>query len=101
MTKRREYSQPKLISNIGSLRLKTGLTQEQLAVFVGVTTNTIQNWEKGASGVEQIEKLLKLCVVLDCELSDLIEHIDSNNPSTKGFSVKELKEIRQKWAKQK
>lgn len=33
-------------SRVASLREQAGLTQVQLAVLVGVTPNTIQNWEK-------------------------------------------------------
>lgn len=32
-----------------NLREKTGLTQEEAAIKMGVTTNTIQNWERGVS----------------------------------------------------
>ncbi len=73
------------------------MTQQQLAVFVGVTTNTIQNWEKGTSGVDQIEKFLKLCAVLNCDLKDLIEYSDPQPAVAKGFSVDELRELRKKW----
>ena len=86
-------------SRVAELRKKAGLTQAQLAVFIGVTTNTIQNWEKD-SGLDQLEKYLKLCEVLGCELQDLIQYIQSpeeEKPKSKGFSLEELRELRKRW----
>lgn len=63
----------KLVSNIAELREHAGLTQRELALVVGVTETTIANWERGRSGLEWIERLIKLCDALDCELTDLIK----------------------------
>lgn len=82
---------------VATLREETGLTQQQLAVYIGVSTNTIQNWEKGASGVDQFEKILKLCTVLNCNLEDLIEYSENEEIRTTEFSIDELKEMRKKW----
>ena len=89
----------KLKSKVAELRNEAGLTQAQLAVFIGVTPNTIQNWEKG-SGLDQLEKYLKLCEVLGCELSDLIEYIETSEEEekkAKGFSLEELRQLRKRW----
>ncbi|MGK7894296.1 MAG: helix-turn-helix transcriptional regulator [Xenococcus sp. (in: cyanobacteria)] len=86
-------------SKVAKLRKKAGLTQAQLAVFIGVTPNTIQNWEKD-SGLDQLEKYLKLCEVLGCELSDLIEYTsapETEESKSKGFSLEELRELRKRW----
>ncbi|NET87069.1 MAG: helix-turn-helix transcriptional regulator [Kamptonema sp. SIO1D9] len=64
----------KPISKIGELRERAGITQRQLSIEVGVTENTIQNWEKGRAVLEQIKRLIRLCKVLDCKLEDLIEY---------------------------
>jgi transcriptional regulator with XRE-family HTH domain len=61
-----------LISNIGELREKAGLTQRELSLLLGVTETTIANWERGRSGLDWIERLIKLCRALDCDLEDLI-----------------------------
>lgn len=87
-------------SRIAELREQAELTQAQLAVLVGVTTNTIQNWESGKSGVEQIIKFLKLCTVLNCNLQDLIE--DTPNKSVEdvkpgSFSLQDLQALRRRW----
>jgi transcriptional regulator with XRE-family HTH domain len=90
----------KAISRIAGLREKAGLTQAQLAVLIGVTSNTIQNWETGKSGVEQIERFLKLCEVLGCNLNDLIEYVSDDSaeePKPGTFSLEQLRELRQRW----
>ncbi|NJL38909.1 MAG: helix-turn-helix transcriptional regulator [Leptolyngbyaceae cyanobacterium RM2_2_4] len=90
----------KAVSRIATLRDKTGLTQAQLAVLVGVTTNTIQNWESGKSGVDQIEKFLKLCEVLGCDLQQLIEYVpdpEADDTKAGSFSLEDLREMRQRW----
>lgn len=63
-----------LISNISTLREQSGLTQRELALIVGVTETTIANWERGRSGLEWIDRLIKLCKALDCSLEDLIDY---------------------------
>lgn len=87
-------------SRIAHLRNELGLTQAQLAVLVGVTNNTIQNWEKGRSGVDQIEKFLKLCEVLDCKLKDLIaydDHSGQDNQQAGEFTLDDLRDLRERW----
>ena len=45
-----------------SLRLQAGLTQEQVAELIDVTTNTVQNWERNYkfASSEQLHKLLDI-----------------------------------------
>ena len=86
-------------SKVASLREKAGLTQVQLAVLVGVTPNTIQNWEKD-NGLVQLERYLKLAEVFGCNVSDLVEYVtapEEEKPKSKGFSLQELRELREKW----
>ncbi|NET58511.1 MAG: helix-turn-helix transcriptional regulator [Symploca sp. SIO2E6] len=85
-------------SRIAALRKKAGYTQAQLGVFIGVTTNTIQNWEKD-NGLDQLEKYLKLCTVLGCDLKELIEYVEApeEEAKPKGFSLEELRELRERW----
>ena len=85
-------------SKIAELRKAAGLTQQELAVFVGVTLNTIQKWESGESGVSTILKMLKLTTVLGCQLQDLIN--EEQLPRKKGFSLAELRELRKNWVGQ-
>ncbi|KYC42092.1 hypothetical protein WA1_19015 [Scytonema hofmannii PCC 7110] len=57
---------------IAKLREKTGLTQKQLADLIGVDPSTIRNWERG-KGMEMFVRVAKLCELLECQPTDLIE----------------------------
>lgn len=86
-------------SKVASFREKAGLTQVQLAVLVGVTPNTIQNWEKD-DGLSQLEKYLKLAEVFGCQVEDLVEYVpapEGEEPKSKSFSLQELRELRERW----
>jgi transcriptional regulator with XRE-family HTH domain len=86
-------------SRLPRLREQAGLTQVQLAVLVGVTPNTIQNWEKD-NGLEQLERYLKLAEIFGCNVSDLVEYVpasEQEKPLSKGFSLEELRQLRKKW----
>lgn len=65
----------KVKSRIAQLREKVGLTQLELSRIVGVTETTVQNWESGRSGVDQIERIIRFCKALNCQVDDLIEYI--------------------------
>jgi transcriptional regulator with XRE-family HTH domain len=80
------------ISKIASLREKAQLTQLELSQAVGVTESTIANWEKGRSGLDWIEKLIRLCRALHCNLEDLIEY----DPPITQPSFAELREMYKK-----
>lgn len=60
------------VSRVAELREKAGLTQRQLADSIGVTESTIRNLENNRNGINQLERFIKLCSVLNCEPSDLI-----------------------------
>lgn len=48
-----------------------GWTQEQLAVYAGITGKTVVNIEGGADC--RLETMLALAKALECELSDLMD----------------------------
>ncbi len=57
-------NQPEIGQLIRELRLLSNLTQEQLAINLGVTFSTINRWENGRSkpsplGMQKIETLLQ------------------------------------------
>lgn len=89
----------KTVSRISALRKQANLTQAQLAVLIGVTPQTIQNWEKGSSGINLILKFIKLCIILDCSLLELIDFVPSDDVSEKAgdFSVESLRQLKQAW----
>lgn len=62
------------MSRVAELRKQANLTQRQLADLVGVTESTIRNLENNRNGVEQIERIVKLCRALNCQAEDLIEY---------------------------
>lgn len=62
------------MSKVSELRKRAGLTQRQLADLVGVTESTIRNLENNRNGVEQIERVARLCRALQCRAEDLIEY---------------------------
>jgi transcriptional regulator with XRE-family HTH domain len=62
---------------IASLRDKSGLTQLELSRLVGVTETTIQNWESGRTGTDQIERIIKFCKALGCQVEELIEYVEA------------------------
>ncbi len=54
------------------LREKVGLTQEAVALALGVTDHTIRNWEKGRAEPRlTIRQVKKLCQLLNCTLDEL------------------------------
>jgi DNA-binding XRE family transcriptional regulator len=88
----------KMKSRVARLREISGLTQVELAAFVGVTPNTIQNWEKD-DGLAQLERYLRLAAILGCQVPDLIESVtvEGDVAATRSFSIRDLRELRKKW----
>ncbi|WGV25554.1 helix-turn-helix transcriptional regulator [Halotia branconii] len=64
---------------IALLREKAGLTQLELSRLVGVTESTIQNWESGRTGTDHIERIVRFCKALDCQVQDLIEYVNESS----------------------
>ena len=62
---------------IKELRKKCGLTQEKLAVALGVDRSTITCWETGRSK-PRTEVLLKLSNVLGCTVDELLKEENKN-----------------------
>jgi DNA-binding Xre family transcriptional regulator len=69
---------------IALLREKAGLTQLELSRLVGVTESTIQNWESGRTGTDHIDRVIRFCKALNCEVEDLIEYVaeSTEEPTT-------------------
>lgn len=58
-------------SNLQHLRATRGMTQEQLAMLLGVSRQSVTKWEAEKSYPE-MDKLIKLCEIFDCTLDDLV-----------------------------
>jgi transcriptional regulator with XRE-family HTH domain len=79
---------------IALLREKAGLTQLELSRLVGVTESTIQNWESGRTGTDHIERIIRFCKALNCQVDDLIEYI-SESPAEPAAAPSSLSDIQQ------
>ncbi len=77
---------------IAFLREKAGLTQLELSRLVGVTESTIQNWESGRTGTEHIERIIRFCKALNCQVEDLVQYISDSpeEPAAKPSSLSEI-----------
>lgn len=60
-------------SNLSALRISAGLTQQQLADLVGVTSASISSWERGAKSPSK-KYLPRLAAALRCPVADLMSH---------------------------
>jgi DNA-binding Xre family transcriptional regulator len=58
------------------------MTQLELSHEVGVTETSIQNWERSRGGLEAIERVVRLCKALECNVEDLIEYILQDNTTS-------------------
>lgn len=58
--------------NLQHLRTTRNMTQEQLAMLLGVSRQSVTKWEAGKSCPE-MDKLLKLCQIFECSLDDLVQ----------------------------
>lgn len=77
------------------LRERAGLTQLQLSRLVGVTESTIQNWESGRTGTDHIERIIRFCKALNCQVDDLIEYMgdSSENSVREPGSLSEIHQL--------
>ena len=77
---------------IALLREKAGLTHLELSRLVGVTESTIQNWESGRTGTDHIERIIRFCKALNCQVQDLIEDMSelSEKPVDEPVSLSDI-----------
>ena len=59
-------------ANLIHLRAANNMTQEQLAMLLGVSRQSVTKWESEKSYPE-MDKLLKMCQIFDCSLDDLVQ----------------------------
>lgn len=78
---------------IRAARNGAGLTQEQLAVAVGVTLRTVGNWERGSTVPRDKEGALRVA------LGDHLDGAASNSPRLRAASDEELlSEVQRRFA---
>ena len=67
--------------NLLHLRATNNMTQEQLAVLLGVSRQAVTKWESEKSYPE-MDKLLKLCQIFNCTLDELVQgDLTANEPT--------------------
>lgn len=58
-------------TNLQYLRAERHMTQEQLAMLLGVSRQSVTKWEAEKSYPE-MDKLIKMCQIFECSLDDLV-----------------------------
>lgn len=76
------------------MRLKRGLSQNELARKVEMSLNAIQHIEYKAKAV-QLDTLGKLCEVLDCQPGDLLVWIPDGDKGQESSNEQEEKKLEQ------
>lgn len=79
----------KKVSNLERVRVSRGMTQDQLAEKSGIPIRTIQVYECLARNINgtNVERLLDLCLALNCRLEDIIE---GNGANEKARAVRNM-----------
>ncbi|MEL7315120.1 MAG: helix-turn-helix transcriptional regulator [Cyanobacteria bacterium J06559_3] len=63
--------------NLRELRESLKITQRQLSDKIGVTENTIANWEHGRSIGKWLYQIKMLCQALDCSFEELTDGLQT------------------------
>jgi len=65
-------------SKLKYIRVRNDLSQQQLADASGIKKRVIQTYEQGERNIDhaQIDTLCALCMVLNCQITDLLEDED-------------------------
>ena len=73
-------------ANLQHLRATRSMTQEQLAMLLGVSRQAVSKWESDAAYPE-MDKLLRLCDIFECPLDDLARGDLTHRPDDPALSV--------------
>ncbi len=66
-------------STLRYLREEAGLTQEQLAIKVGIAGSTVRRWEKGSEPAMTRSQWVKFCQAVGKNFDDLPESLGLTN----------------------
>jgi DNA-binding XRE family transcriptional regulator len=71
----------KASTKLKALRVSSGLTQLEVATRSGLNFRTYQYYEQGSKPIEgaKLETLIKICLVLNCKLDQIIEDTELVN----------------------
>lgn len=73
-------------ANLQHLRATRSMTQEQLAMLLGVSRQAVSKWESDAAYPE-MDKLVRLCDIFECPLDDLARGDLTHRPDEPALSV--------------
>lgn len=83
-----EVRKMKFSEKLTKLRKENNKSQEQLADKLGVSRQAVSKWESGIS-VPDMEKMMQLCKILNCNLEDLVDDgVASNSKANQNTEVK-------------
>ena len=88
-----------LNENIKKLRKSKGLSQEELAVKLGVVRQTVSKWEKGLS-VPDSEMLIKIAEELDTTVNNILGETVAEEESELKVIAAKLELLNEQFAKQ-
>lgn len=72
--------------NLQHMRAAHNMTQEQLAMLLGVSRQSVTKWESEKSYPE-MDKLLRMCQIFDCTLDELVQGDLTGRPVEQAASV--------------
>ena len=66
-------------TKLKALRVKAGLSQSELAGYAGLNLRSYQHYEQGSHPLHRaaLDTLLKICLALNCRLTDIIDDPDT------------------------
>lgn len=73
-------------NNLQHLRATRNMTQEQLAMMVGVSRQSVTKWE-AEKAYPDMDKLLKLCNIFGCTLDELVQGDLTSRPEEPGLGI--------------
>lgn len=64
------------MSKLKNKRIDVGLSQSQLAEKADLNVRVLQHYEQGSKNFDhaRIDKILKVCLALDCKIDDVLEN---------------------------
>ena len=69
------------MTKLKAKRMEVGLTQSQLAEKADINVRVLQHYEQGSKNFDhaRIDTILKVCLALECKMSDVIANEDYLN----------------------
>lgn len=72
--------------NLQHLRATRNMTQEQLAMLLGVSRQSVSKWE-AERAYPEMDKLLRICALFECTLDELVTGDVTNRPANEAATI--------------